>query len=59
VTAFDASQTRDSTKSWLIELCRQPAWKAWAWAYAKQLEACPTKIWAGLTAEIEKAMKQT
>lgn len=59
MTPFDAAQARADTKTWLIDLCGQPAWKAWAWAYAKQLEACPTKIWAGLTAEIEKAMKQT
>ncbi len=41
----------------LIDLAKQPAWKAWAWHYAKELAACDSGLFAGIDSDLAKAMQ--
>ena len=37
---------------WLVTMAQHPGWKDHAWHRAKQLEADPCGIWAGLKQEL-------
>jgi hypothetical protein len=45
------------TLEWLVHLAKQPGWKAQAWHRAKELEACTTYLWVGITLDLISAMK--
>ena len=40
----------------LIELASQPAWKAWAWDYAKTLDADSSGAFKGIAEALKDAM---
>jgi hypothetical protein len=41
----------------LFTLHSHPGWKAQAWHRAKELEACPTHLWVGITTDLIDRMK--
>jgi hypothetical protein len=45
------------TLEWLVHLAKQPGWKAQAWHRAKELEACPTRLWLGIKTDLTNHMK--
>jgi hypothetical protein len=45
------------TLDWLVHLAQHPGWKAQAWHRAKELEACPTHLWVGITTDLIDRMK--
>ena len=45
------------TLQWLVHLAKQPGWKAQAWHRAKELEACPSHLWLGITQDLINTMK--
>jgi hypothetical protein len=45
------------TLDWLVHLAQNPGWKAHAWHRAKELEACPTRLWVGITTDLIDRMK--
>lgn len=45
------------TLAWLVHLAKQPGWKGQAWHRAKELEACPTRLWRGIKTDLTNRMK--
>jgi hypothetical protein len=40
----------------LTRLAKQPAWKAWAWHRAKELDADPSGVFTGMAEALKAAM---
>jgi hypothetical protein len=45
------------TLAHLVNLAKQPGWKGQAWHRAKELEACPTRLWLGIKTDLTNHMK--
>ena len=45
------------TLAHLVVMAKTPGWKAQAWHRAKELEACPTRLWIGITTDLIDHMK--
>ncbi len=41
----------------LIHIAQSPAWKAWAWDYAKELSADKSGVFKGIDDDLAKAMQ--
>lgn len=41
----------------LIQIAQDPAWKAWAWEYAKELASDKSGVFAGIDEDLKKAMQ--
>jgi hypothetical protein len=41
----------------LIQIAKDPAWKAWTWDYAKQLAADKSGVFKGIDDDLAKAMQ--
>jgi hypothetical protein len=41
----------------LIHIAQSPAWKAWAWDYAKELAADKSGVFKGIDDDLAKAMQ--
>jgi hypothetical protein len=48
--------TYTHTLARLIQLAKQPAWKAWAWNYAKKLDSDPSRYFRGIAEDLKSAM---
>jgi hypothetical protein len=50
--------TYQQNLDWLITMAREPAWKAYAWHKAQQMDKCPSGLWTGIAAELTAEMKR-
>jgi hypothetical protein len=46
----------DTHLAWLIQLAKHPAWKAYAWSRAKELDADHSGLFNGMAAALKDAM---
>ena len=46
------------TLAHLVVMAKTPGWKGQAWHRAKELEACPTYLWLGITTDLINTMKE-
>ena len=42
----------------LVRIAQDPAWKAWAWGYAKELAADESGVFAGIDADLAAIMNE-
>ena len=42
----------------LVQIAKDPAWKSWAWDYAKQLAADKSGVFKGIDEDLKKAMQE-
>jgi len=45
------------TLAHLVLMAQTPGWKGQAWHRAKELEACPTRLWRGIKTDLTNHMK--
>lgn len=48
--------TYEHTLARLVQMAGQPAWKAWAWGYAKELDKESSGYFRGIAQELKDAM---
>lgn len=53
---FDYEKIRRATFAEYVRLCRLPAWKEWAWAEVKRMDA-EEELFNGIKAHVLKEMK--
>lgn len=41
----------------LTQIAQDPAWKAWAWEYAKELAADKSGVFKGIDEDLKKSMQ--
>ena len=56
--AFDRDAVYAQHLDWIVHLAKQRAWKAYAWAKAKEMDADQSGLFSGIADDVKKRMQE-
>ena len=55
--SFDRDAVYAQQLDWIVRLAKQRAWKAYAWAKAKDMDADQSGLFAGISEDVKQRMQ--